>query len=101
MPTDRALELAEPIAEILLRVRSVVASAEPFDPATSTRRFTIGAPDAVSAVLIRGLLDEVGPRAPGIDLSVRQAMLQRRTRRSTAPGRRSCPSWRTASSTSP
>src|SRR5918997_6391986 len=42
VPTARATELAEPIAEILARVRNVVATAEPFDPATSTRRFTIG-----------------------------------------------------------
>ena len=32
VPTARAAELAAPIAEILARVRRVVASAEPFDP---------------------------------------------------------------------
>src|SRR5262245_21253876 len=36
--TDRAIELAGPIAEILARVRSVMASRAPFDPATSRRR---------------------------------------------------------------
>ena len=44
-PTARAIELAEPIADILARVRRVVATAEPFDPARSERRFTIGTPD--------------------------------------------------------
>src|SRR5436190_23828643 len=45
VPTARGIELAEPVAEILTRVRRVISTAEPFDPATSTRRFTIGAPD--------------------------------------------------------
>jgi DNA-binding transcriptional LysR family regulator len=80
VPTDRAIDLAEPVAEILAKVRSVVASAEPFDAATSTRRFSIGAPDAVSAVLIRALLAELERRAPGIDISVRQSLLHRTNR---------------------
>src|SRR5687767_9496348 len=44
VPTDRAEELAAPIADILARIRGVVATAAPFDPAHSQRRFTIGAP---------------------------------------------------------
>src|SRR4030095_16852713 len=52
VPTARATELAEPIADILARVRRVVATAAPFDPARSTRRFTIGAADAIAAVLL-------------------------------------------------
>ena len=57
VPTARAIDLAEPIADILARVRSVISTSEPFDPATSTRRFTIGAPDGVSAVFLPPLLD--------------------------------------------
>src|SRR5919202_1734590 len=49
VPTARALDLGEPVAEILARVGRVMASAVPFDPATSGRRFVIGAPDAVMA----------------------------------------------------
>src|ERR687890_775048 len=37
VPTERADTLAPQIAEILARVRAVVASAEPFDLARSTR----------------------------------------------------------------
>jgi DNA-binding transcriptional LysR family regulator len=70
----RALELAAPTADILARVRSVIASAAPFDPATSTRRFTIGAPDAVSAVLLPALLAHIGSVAPRIDIAVRQLL---------------------------
>src|SRR5687768_3072739 len=49
VPTERAVQLAGPVADVLARARHVLASAEPFDPALSKRRFTIGAPDGVSA----------------------------------------------------
>jgi DNA-binding transcriptional LysR family regulator len=74
VPTARALELAAPIAEILARVRGVVATAKPFDPARSTRRFTIGAPDGVSAVFLPPLLAELRHGAPRIDIGIRQLL---------------------------
>lgn len=73
-PTDRATELAAPVAEILARVRSVIASAEPFDPSRSTRRFVIGAPDGASSVFLPPLLAQVRLEAPGIDISIRQLL---------------------------
>lgn len=73
-PTRRAETLAAPIAEILARVREVVATAEPFDPARSTRRFTVGAPDGVSSVFLPPLLAALGQDAPGIDLAMRQLL---------------------------
>src|SRR3954454_2091558 len=47
VPTERALELGEPVGDILSRVGRVFASATPFDATTSSRRFSIGAPDAI------------------------------------------------------
>lgn len=76
VPTARATELAGPIAEVLERARSVLSTAEPFDPARSTRRFVIGAPDGVSAVLVPALLARIREAAPGIDVSVRQLLPQ-------------------------
>src|SRR5688572_21167492 len=38
VPTARATELAAPIADVMARVRGVISTAAPFDPATSTRR---------------------------------------------------------------
>lgn len=73
-PTARAIALAAPVTDVLARVRSVIASAEPFNPATSARRFTIGAPDGVSAVILTPLLAQLRQRAPGIDISVRQLL---------------------------
>lgn len=74
VPTDRAAALSAPIADVLARVRSVISTAEPFNPATSARRFTIGAPDGVSAVVLPSLLSELRQRAPGIDISLRQLL---------------------------
>jgi DNA-binding transcriptional LysR family regulator len=74
VPTARAEELASSVADVLARVRRVIATAEPFDPATSTRRFTIGAPDGVSAVVLPPLLAELRECAPGIAVGVRQLL---------------------------
>ena len=73
-PTARALELAESIADILARVRRVVATAEPFDPARSGRRFMIGAPDGTAAVLLPPLLWEIQRTAPRIDIGMRHVL---------------------------
>src|SRR5690606_39216717 len=74
VPTDRALALAQPVADILARVRAVLSSAEAFDPARSTRRFAIGAPDGIAAVLLPPLLERIGKTAPGIDVAIRQLL---------------------------
>ena len=74
VPTDRATALSESIADILVRVRSVVASAEPFDPARSTRRFTLGAPDGAVSVFLPPLLAALQRSSPRIDLSIRQLL---------------------------
>jgi DNA-binding transcriptional LysR family regulator len=71
VPTERATQLAEPIADILARVSEVVAAAEPFDPATSRRTFTIGSPDAV---VLPSLLPVLRKTAPNIDIRMRQLL---------------------------
>ncbi len=74
VPTARALALAEPVTAILAQTRRVLASAAPFDPATSARRFVVGAPDGVSAVFLPGLLAKLEGTAPGIDIGLRQVL---------------------------
>ena len=76
VPTERARQLAAPVADILERTRQVIARADKFDPRHSVRRFVIGAPDAVTAVLLPGLLAELQHEAPGIDLGVRNLVGQ-------------------------
>jgi DNA-binding transcriptional LysR family regulator len=80
VPTARAIELAEPIADILARVRNVVGTAEPFDPAKSTRRFMLGAPDGALAVFQPQLLATLRRSAPGIDIGVQQLLPARGAR---------------------
>ena len=71
VPTDRALQLAAPVAEVLERARRVMSQSEVFDAAKSQRRFMIGAPDGASAVLLPPLLARLRSDAPGINLGVR------------------------------
>lgn len=73
-PTERALELAGRIEDLLARVREIIAAATPFDPASSTRTFSIGAPDGVVGVFLRPLLSRLRADAPGIDLRIRQVL---------------------------
>ncbi len=74
VPTARAMELEEPVGDVLARVSGIVSASEAFDPATSTRRFVIGAPDAVSAVFLKPLLVELQAAAPRVDIGVRQLL---------------------------
>jgi DNA-binding transcriptional LysR family regulator len=71
VPTERARHLAAPIQDILERARQVLAQAVGFDPATSQRRFVIGAPDGAYGVLLPPLLAEIRRTAPGVNLAVR------------------------------
>jgi DNA-binding transcriptional LysR family regulator len=80
VPSARAQELARPIADIIAQAGAVIASAEPFDAAQSRRRFTIGAPDAISAVLLTHLLEALDRQAPGIDIGLVQLLPQHRGR---------------------
>jgi DNA-binding transcriptional LysR family regulator len=74
VPTVRATELAGPVADLLAGARSVISTAAPFNPASSTRRFTVGAPDGASAVVLPPLLARLRKSAPGIDISTRQLL---------------------------
>src|SRR5262245_4487735 len=74
VPSARAMELAEPIADVLARVRSVVSSAEPFEAARATRRFVIGAPDGLPLVFLPPLVAGLRATAPGIDIGLRELL---------------------------
>lgn len=76
VPSERAEQLAASIVDVLAQVRSIVSTATPFNPATSRRRFTIGAPDAVLAVVLPPLLAVVRREAPHVDIATRQMLPQ-------------------------
>ena len=100
VPTTRATELAAPVADILAQVRSVISTADPFDPTRSTRRFTLGAPDGASAVFLPPLLAGLRQAAPGIDISVRQLLPTPGEPSPSARGATPSPIWRRARWTS-
>ena len=74
VPTSRATQLREPIADVLARARTIFSIARPFDAALSTRRFAIGAPDGASAVFLPALLAKLRRSSPTIDISVKQLL---------------------------
>lgn len=70
VPTERALALGPPVADILARTRDVVGGVQPFDPKTAKRRFKIAAPDAAAAVVLPPLLARLRKAAPHIDIAI-------------------------------
>jgi DNA-binding transcriptional LysR family regulator len=74
VPTARALDLGEPVGEILARAGKLLAASGPFDPATCQRRFAVGGPDAIMASLAQPLLKCVAASAPGVDVSLLHLM---------------------------
>mgnify|MGYP002778418074 CR=1 FL=1 len=71
--TDRAEELRAPVADALAKLRTILSTPEAFDPASSQRRFMLGAPDGISAVVLPLLLARLGT-APGVRIGCRELL---------------------------
>jgi DNA-binding transcriptional LysR family regulator len=71
IPTERALELQEPLHTALEGVRRVVAENSPFDPSTITATIAIAASDYVQYAILMPLLDVLRRDAPGIKVAWR------------------------------
>ena len=67
-PTERALALVEPVAQVLREVETLIRSPERFDPTASRRRFVIAATDYIEALVLPKLVERISRQAPGIDL---------------------------------
>lgn len=72
-PTELALSLAAPVAEVLDRLRETLAAHAPFDPATSDRVFSLGLSEYAEAVLAPPLLAHMATHAPRALLAIRHA----------------------------
>jgi DNA-binding transcriptional LysR family regulator len=70
VPTPLAETLAEPVREILLKVKATVDSKPGFDPATSTRRFSLMMSDYVSTVLMNEVLQQMETIAPHVSFEI-------------------------------
>jgi DNA-binding transcriptional LysR family regulator len=69
-PTARALAMATPVREALVRIELAVSSAG-FDPASSRRQFTLAADDYTTAVIVPEILGLLNTEAPNVDLVIR------------------------------
>lgn len=64
--TPRAQAIAEPLARALAALRAAVQAAAPFEPQTSTRRFTVLGSDLVEALAGPAFVDMLARAAPHI-----------------------------------
>jgi DNA-binding transcriptional LysR family regulator len=67
--TPRAAGLRESLAETLQRVQTLLV-ADSFEPATSSRRFSIMMPDHIAHLVVPALVQRVHSSAPGVRLNV-------------------------------
>lgn len=68
--TPLAESLVEPVHDVLSRVRGTIIERPVFDPATSTRRFSLMMVDGTAALLMPQVLAEAARCAPGIAFEV-------------------------------
>lgn len=68
VPTERAEALAGPVRRGLLELHAAIRSTEPFDPATTERRFTIISSDYADFVILTRVLHYLEQHAPGVSL---------------------------------
>lgn len=65
-PTPYALELAKPVREVLLTIRSSITAKPVFDPATCKRHFRLMASDYLISVLFAEVIQKIHQQAPFI-----------------------------------
>jgi DNA-binding transcriptional LysR family regulator len=69
-PTPKAHALAEELAPLVARLRSVLGAQAGFTPAEASTTFTLASTDYAATVLLPPLMAELGAVAPGINLRV-------------------------------
>jgi DNA-binding transcriptional LysR family regulator len=70
LPTQRARDLAEPVAQALRQIEAAMVEKPAFDAASAALTFNLGLPDYPSFVLLPTLLQALQAQAPGITLNV-------------------------------
>lgn len=69
--TPVAVELAQPVREVLLQLQTLTRARPDFDPSRSTRRFTIESSDYVISVLLGDVVRRAAELAPHMQFDVR------------------------------
>jgi LysR family nod box-dependent transcriptional activator len=70
VPTPLGESLAEPVRQILLQIKSTINAKPGFDPATSTRHFSVMMSDYVDTVLMSEVLRRAEAEAPRVRFNV-------------------------------
>lgn len=70
LPTARARDLSEPIAEALRRIESTLVKKPQFVPEKASMTFKLGLSDYPAFVLLPSLMQELGHKAPSVSLNV-------------------------------
>lgn len=70
LPTPRARDLAEPIAQALRQIENALLDAPAFVPEKASLKFNLGLSDYPAFVVLPSLLESLGRRAPGISIAV-------------------------------
>lgn len=68
-PTERALELLEPIHKALNGLSEALSSKQSFIPEFSKRIFTIASSDYVEQLILPRVLEQLGKHAPGVTIN--------------------------------
>lgn len=71
LPTPRARDMAQPIAQALRQLETALVAKPVFAPQGSTLAFTLGLSDYPAFVLLPALVTALEKQAPGISLNVR------------------------------
>ncbi len=69
-PTERALELVEPVRALLREVEQVFTGSPQFDPATSRERFTLAGSDYIEFVVLPRLIERLRKSAPAVEVRI-------------------------------
>lgn len=71
LPTPRARELAEPLAQALRQIEAVLVKKPQFAPESASLTLTLGLSDYPACVLLPALVRALAERAPRVSLSVK------------------------------
>ena len=71
--TPLAVELSDPLQQILVSIERTLDHNAPFDPGAARRSFRIAASDYVVCVLLKPLIDHIHETAPGIRVHIQRS----------------------------
>lgn len=69
-PTDYALQLQQPVRDVIIKIRSSIVVPKHFDPASSKRHFRLIAADFIVTILLQDALRQIQKAAPHMTFEI-------------------------------